>query len=113
MSDKSENIGNNFTTDPKTGKSIFAKGNTIGRIKKKGFTLTDLNKLMGELDEEEKRSLLKHYHKRLYKNDKLLQNYIEKNVPTKTIQELTGKDGTPLNFIIRKTYEKGKNESSE
>jgi hypothetical protein len=83
----------------------FVPGNTIGRMKKKGFTLADLNKLVYEYEKTHDLTLLKHYIERLYKNDKLLENYIEKNVPTKTINELTGAGGSPLTFIIEKTYE--------
>jgi len=82
-------------------------------MKKKGFTLTDLNKVAYEYGKTKNKDFLEHYIRQCFIDNRLLQNYIEKNVPTKTIQELTGNDGTPLNFIIRKTYEKGKNESSE
>jgi hypothetical protein len=91
MSVKSEKIGNNFTIDPKTGKKLFAKGNKIGRMKKKGFTLTDLNKLVAKYEESHDQTLLKHYIERLFENDKLLENYIEKNVPTKSLSEVEHK----------------------
>ena len=68
-------------------------------MKKKGFTLTDLNKLVMQFEKENKdKTLLKHYIGRLFENDKLLGNYVEKNVPTKKINELTGADGTPLSI---------------
>ncbi len=102
-------IGNNpdFVIVPKNGKNYgnkFAKGNKIGRMKKKGFTLTDLNKVVVEYEKTHDQTLLKHYIERLYKNDKLLQNFIEKNVPTKTLTELTGADGSPLNLTIKLAY---------
>ena len=102
MTDKSVKIGEN-QNHGEHGK--FAKGNTIGRMKKKGFTLTDLNKLVRKYEEANGTPILKHYIKQLYKDNTLLGKYIDKNVPTKNINELTGADGSPLQFIIEKTYQ--------
>jgi hypothetical protein len=93
----------------RTAKGYFAKGNQIGRMKRKGFTLNDLNKLIVEYEKTHDNTLLKHYIERLYKNDRLLENFIEKNVPTKTINEHTGKDGEPIELIKRVYTEKNEN----
>ena len=92
----------NFTRDPITGQNRIAKGNTIGRMKKKGFTLTDLNKVVVEYEKTHDQLLLKHYIKQLFTDNNLLSKYIDKNVPTKQINELTGKDGTPLTVTLKK-----------
>lgn len=81
----------------------FALGNAIGRMKKKGFTLTDLNKLVRKYEEATGDVLLKHYIGQLFKDNKLLEKYIERNVPTKQIGELTGKDGSPLSVTLVET----------
>jgi len=96
----------NFTRDPITGQSRIAKGSTIGRMKKKGFTLTDLNKLVRVYEETHDKPILKHYVDQLFKDNRLLEKYIDKNVPTKTINELTGADGSPLTItLIKVIYE--------
>ena len=82
----------------------FIEGNVIGRMPKKGFNLHDLNKLVLEFEkspENKKGSLLKHYIKRLFKNDKLLAKYMDKNIATRSINELTGADGGPLNITLK------------
>ena len=84
------------------GRNKFAKGNTIGRMKKKGFTLTDLNKVVVEYEKTHDQTLLKHYIGQLYKDNTLLGKYIDKNVPTKQINELTGADGSPLTVTLKK-----------
>lgn len=83
----------------------FAKGNKIGRMKKKGFTLIDLNKVVVEYEKTHEVTILKHYVDQLMKDNRLLDKYIDRNVPTKTINELTGADGSPLTFIVEKSYE--------
>lgn len=110
LNDKATKSDRNENFDEK-GK--FIKGNVIGRMPKKGFTLTHLNKLVKEFEESKenkKGTLLKHYVRRLYKNDRLLARYMDKNVPTKTINELTGPGGEPIkNIILHKIiYGKGK-----
>ena len=102
MTDKSVKIGEN-QNHGEHGR--FVKGNTIGRMKKKGFTLTDLNKVVMEYEKTHELPILKHYIEQLYKDNNLLSKYIDKNVPTKNINELTGADGEPLKFIIEKTYQ--------
>ena len=84
------------------GRNRFAKGNKIGRMKKKGFTLDDLNKVVVEYEKTHDQTLLKHYISQLYKDNTLLGKYIDKNVPTKTINELTGADGSPLTVTLKK-----------
>lgn len=97
----------NFTSDPNTGQNRLAKGNQIGRMPKKGFTLTDLNKLIRKYESTKDITLLEHYIEQLHKDNKLLGRYMDKNIPTKTISELTGPGGSPIRYIIEKTYEKG------
>ena len=94
----------NFTRDPITGQNRIAKGNTIGRMKKKGFTLTDLNKIVVEYEKTHGQTLLKHYIEQLFADNNLLGKFIDKNVPTVNKNELSGEDGTPLRFIIEKSY---------
>ena len=91
----------NFVMTPKGSK--FAKGCQIGRMKKKGFTLTDLNKLVRKFEEANGTPILKHYTEQLFKDNTLLGKYIDKNVPTKN--EFSGPGGEPLAFIIEKTYQ--------
>ena len=91
----------NFTRDPITGQNRIAKGNTIGRMKKKGFTLADLNKVVVAYEKTHDQTILKHYIEQLFKDNTLLSKYIDKNVPTKQINELTGADGSPIQIIKR------------
>ena len=97
---KSENIGE-FTTNDK-GQCRFAKGNQIGRMKKRGYTRDDLTKVAIEYDKTHDDSILKHYINMLLSDNRLLENFINKYVPTKTINELTGADGTPLTVTLKK-----------
>ena len=83
----------------------FAKGNKIGRMKKRGYTRDDLTKVAIEYDKTHDDSILKHYINQLITDNRLLENFINKYVPTKTIQELTGVDGSPIKYIIEKSYE--------
>ena len=80
----------------------FAKGNKIGRIRKKGYTLADLTKTAMEYDKTHDISILKHYIEQLLSDNRLLENFINKYVPTKTINELTGADGSPLSVTLKK-----------
>lgn len=85
-------------------KGKFIKGNVIGRMPKKGFNLQHLNKLVLEYEqspENKKGTLLKHYIKRLYKNDRLLAKFFDKNIPTKLLSELSGPDGGPLSITLK------------
>jgi len=92
----------NFTTNEK-GQNRLAKGNTIGRMKKKGFTLADLNKVVVAYEKKHNVTILKHYVEQLLEDNRLLDKYIDRNVPVKTINELTGADGSPL-IIERVIY---------
>lgn len=103
----------NFTRDPVTGQNRIAKGNTIGRMPKKGFTLTDLNKLIRKYEKTHDQTILKHYIGQLFKDNRLLEKYIDKNVPTKTISELTGKDGSPLQITLKKIMYQKDEETNE
>lgn len=89
-------IGKNTIKDLRNENGTFKKGTEIGQMPKKGFNLADLNKLVLEYEkspENKKGTLLKHYIKRLYKNDRLLAKFFDKNIPSKLINELTGADG--------------------
>jgi len=90
-----ENSGNSNFTKDKHG-NCFAKGHTIGRMKKKGFTLTDLNKLIRKYEKDNGEPLLKHYIAQLFKDNRLLEKYIDKNVPTKN--EIAGPGGGPITY---------------
>ena len=84
-------------------KGRFKKGNILGSMPRDGFTLKDLNKLVLEYEkssQNKKGTLLKHYVKRLFKNDKLLAKYLDKNIATKNINQFTGADGGPLNITL-------------
>jgi len=100
----------------KNGRNCFAKGNNIGRMKKRGYVLEDLTKIAIQYDKAHPdESILKHYIKQLMEDNRLLENFINKYVPTKTINELTGVDGSPLTFIVEKSYnnDKPKEEDTE
>jgi len=88
----------NFTRDPITGQSRIAKGSTIGRMKKKGFTLTDLNKVVVEYEKTHDQLLLKHYINQLFIDNRLLDKYIDRNIPPTIKNELTGADGGPITY---------------
>ena len=90
----------NYTTNEK-GQSRFASGNKIGRMKKKGYTLADLTKVAMQYDKTHDDSILKHYINMLFSDNRLLENFINKYVPTKTINELTGKDGSPISITYK------------
>jgi len=90
----------NFTRNKK-GQSRFAKGNKIGRMKKRGYTLADLTKVAIEYDKTHDETILKHYINQLKKDNRLLENFINRYVPMKTISELTGAGGEPIEIIKR------------
>jgi len=105
-------IGENRIEDIRNPDGTFKKGTKIGCMKKKGFTLTDLNKLIRKYEKVNGELLLKHYIAQLFKDNRLLEKYIDKNVPTKN--ELTGPGGGPItHYIIEKTYDKPKEEETE
>ena len=96
----------NFTKDPKTGQNRLAKGNRIGRMKKKGYTIKDLTDTALAYDKTYDITILQHYIAQLMKDNQLLKDFINKYVPTTTKSELTGADGSPISFkfIIEKSY---------
>ena len=102
MADESIKIDGNKDFD---SKGHFAKNNQIGRMKKRGYTLADLTKVAMQYDKTHDDSILKHYINMLFSDNRLLENFINKYVPTKTINELTGADGSPIKYIIEKSYE--------
>jgi len=110
--DKSKEIQDPDYVYGKNGKHEFAKGNKIGRMKKKGFTLADLNKLIRKYEETKSdgETLLKHYIEQLFKDNRLLAKYIDKNIPT--INEITGAGGEPISITLRELIY-GKDEEEE
>jgi len=88
------------------GQKRFAKGNQVGRMKKRGYTLADLTKVAMEYDKTHEDSILKHYINMLLSDNRLLENYINRYVPVKTVNELTGKDGSPLTVTLKKVVYK-------
>ena len=99
LSKISENLKDENYTIGESGKKVFAKGNQIGRMKKKGFTLTDLNKVVVEYEKTHDQLLLKHYIEQLFTDNRLLDKYIDRNIPPTIKNELTGKDGGPITYI--------------
>ena len=99
MTDKSIKIDNKQDFD---NKGHFAKGNQIGRMKKRGYTLADLTKVAMEYDKTHDDSILKHYINMLLSDNTLLKDFINKYVPTTTRNELTGADGSPLTVTLKK-----------
>ncbi|MBA7591204.1 hypothetical protein ES708_33356 [subsurface metagenome] len=74
----------------------FAEGNAFGRMPKKGLTILDLTKLTREYEKTQDKTILKHYFERLFENDRLLGDFIDRYVPKKQLSELTGPGGIPL-----------------
>ena len=100
---KIELIDDEFRNKNFNEKGKFIKGNVIGRMPKTGYNLNDLNRMILEYEQSpqnKKGPLLKHFIKRLFKNDKLLAKYLDKNIATRSINELTGADGGPLNITL-------------
>jgi len=95
MTDKSVEIGKNKNYDER---GRFVKGNKIGRMKKRGYTLLDLTKVAMQYDKTHDVTILKHYIEELMKDNRLLENFINKYVPTKTISELAGAGGGPITY---------------
>ena len=92
----------NPSKSDRTAHGYFAKGNKIGRMKKRGYTRDDLTKAAIAYDKTHDVSILKHYIEQLLSDNRLLENFINKYVPTKTINELTGADGSPLSVTLNK-----------
>ena len=80
----------------------FAKGNKIGRMKKKGYTIKDLTNTALAYDKTHDTTILKHYIEELMNDNALLKDFINKYVPTTTKNELTGADGSPLTVTLKK-----------
>jgi len=92
-------IGENRIEDLRNPDGTFKKGTQIGRMKKKGFNITDLTKVAMEYDKTHDLTILKHYIEQLMVDNRLLDKFIDRYVPTKNINEITGKDGEPLGTI--------------
>lgn len=92
----------------------FKEGNVIGRMPKTGYNLNHLNKLILQFEqskENKKGSLLKHYVKRLFKNDKLLAKYMDKNIATKN--QLTGLNDGPISVTLNELIYKENSKDPE
>jgi len=98
----SKNLKDPNYTYNKNGHKIFAKGNQIGRMKKRGYTRDDLTKVAMEYDKTHDDSILKHYINMLLSDNTLLKDFINKYVPTTTKNEFTGADGSPLTVTLKK-----------
>jgi hypothetical protein len=84
---KSQNIPkDNF--EVKNGRNSFAKGNTIGRMKKKGYTINDLTNVVMEYEKTHNNTVLKHYIEQLFNNNKLLDKFIDRYIPPVLKQEV-------------------------
>ena len=101
---KSQKLEENRNPD-----GTFAKGNAFGRIPKEGLTILDLTKLVRKYEKTQDKTILKHYFERLFENDRLLGDFIDRYVPRKQLNELTGPDGQPVGgtfvTLIEKVYE--------
>jgi len=86
----------------RTEHGYFAKGNKIGRMKKKGYTIKDLTNTALAYDKTHDTTILKHYIEELMEDNTLLKDFINKYVPTTTKNELTGADGSPLTVTLKK-----------
>ena len=100
----SKNLKDKNYTYNKNGHKVFAKGNKIGRMKKKGYTIKDLTNTALAYDKTHDTSILKHYIQQLMEDNTLLKDFINKYVPTVNKNELSGEGGTPLRFVIEKSY---------
>jgi len=95
------NTANPIKSD-RTEHGYFAKGNKIGRMKKKGYTIKDLTNTALAYDKTHDTTILKHYIQQLMEDNTLLKDFINKYVPTTTKNELTGADGSPLTVTLKK-----------
>jgi len=101
----------NFKSLP-NGQSRFAKGNKIGQMKKKGYTIKDLTDTALAYDKSHDVTILQHYIGQLIKDNKLLKDFVNKYVPTTNKSEVSGPGGEPLSFVIEKTYQ-GENDKQQ
>ena len=102
-------IGENRIEDIRNPDGTFKKGTQIGRMKKKGFSITDLTKVAMEYDKTHDLTILEHYIEQLFVDNRLLDKFIDRYVPPKNISELTGKDGQPIGgtqviYLTEKIY---------
>ena len=79
----SRNLKDQNYTIGKSGKKVFAKGNVIGRMPKKGYTLNDLTNMAIQYEKTNDVSILKHYIEQLKKDNRLLENFVNRYVPLK------------------------------
>ena len=99
------NTANPLKSD-RTEHGYFAKGNKIGRMKKKGYTIKDLTNTALAYDKTHDTTILKHYIQQLMEDNTLLKDFINKYVPTTTKNEVTGADGSPLSVTLKKVVYK-------
>ena len=82
MTDKSEVNG-------KDEKGRFTKGNHFGCILKRGYSLLDITKAAMRYDKTHEDTIMKKYIVRVNKNDRMLENFINRYVPPKQEFEVT------------------------
>jgi len=76
-------IGENRIEDIRNPNGTFKKGTQIGRMKKKGFSLTDLTKVAMEYDKTHDLAILQHYIEQLFVDNRLLENFVNRYIPPK------------------------------
>jgi len=96
-------IGENRIEDIRNPDGTFKKGTQIGRMKKKGFSLTDLTKVAMKYDKTHDLTILAHYIEQLFIDNRLLDKFIDRYVPPKNINEITGAGGEPIRPFIMTT----------
>jgi len=101
MTDKSVKIREN---KDRGEHGYFAKGNTIGRMKKKGYTINDLTKVAIEYEKTHDNTILKHYIEQLFKNDKLLDKFVDRYIPP-VLKQQVDIDGK-IDMTTKLLYEK-------
>lgn len=90
----------------KDEKGKFTKGNHFGCILKRGYSLLDITKAAMRYDKTHEDTIMKKYIERVNKNDRMLENFINRYVPPITKNELTGADGSPLSVTLKKVVYK-------
>lgn len=89
-------------------RGYFAKGNQIGRMKKRGYTLNDLIKAMRQYEKEKGLSFLEIYLDKVTKDNRLMDSLMNRFIAQKNETNLTG--GLNLNIEVNKKYPDGKDD---
>lgn len=90
-------------------KGRFKKGNKIGRIKKQGYTLTDLINAMRKYEREKGISFLQIYLDKVTKDNRLMDSLMNRFIAQKSETNVTG--GLELSIVINKKYPDGNKEN--